>query len=184
MKTPIHTKPKPVERWEMRVTGDDVAKWIDRAKLPPLDRQSAHDLAARISVWAEQWRDYSNHPEAKAERDTARNRRNRRIAAALATLQTDLPTFLADTAPNRPITFAGGFIEPLAYHVERTAPGFASALQHAGTERWHIIADDIERSLLFHYQEAPKTAAILCFMGDALASIGVNATKDAIRKRK
>lgn len=169
----------------MLVNGGDVAAMLARAKLPPIDAVAAHNLAAILAALGDRWADYSGHPDAKVARDNERNRRNRRIAAALAVLQDDLAAFMADTAPRPPIMFAPGFIEPLRYHVDRVAPGFASALEHGAKERWHIIADHIETILIATYPNVKiKTGAKLCFIGDALAAIGVNVTADAIRKRK
>ncbi|MEE3502637.1 hypothetical protein [Acidiphilium acidophilum] len=140
-----------------------------------MERQPLHDFASRLSCWADQWLQFSNHPDAKSHRREDEVIR-RRIAAAIAVLQAELPKFKvnADPGPNT--------ITKLRYAIDRAAPMFPR--NHGGAERWHRIADDIKRCLLQHYKTPrPKPGQVICFIGDALALMGINATDESIRKR-
>ena len=185
MKKPRHTKLHRPEIWEMAVNDADVVRFLRRAGLPPLDPQAVHDLAARVSSWADSWRHYSKHPEAKTPLMVERNERYRRIATALETLQTDLAAFRTDAGPDREVYDFTDHVPRLLAAIEPVARTFASYRNHAGTERWHRIADDIESTLLREYpDEKPKVEKVRAFIANALAMIGVNVSIDAIRKRK
>ena len=173
----------------MTITDADVAEMIQKTRLPPLSAQSIHDLASVLSEYEGQRHLWSNEPEFVASRKTEAFARGQRIAKALATLQTDLPAFVANAhMQERRVIFGPGFIEPLIYAVDRVAPGFSHYRKHASVEYWHGFAERLVHRVETHFlrehghpaakSEINRSAEIIAFVTKALEKLDIDVKEE------